>query len=161
MGVWIFPLFLSYLFPSIHAVCNPFLIPISIALQRKQTSYVFWGALLTGVVRDIILASPTLGICTLSSLLGTSVGLKISRTVTLEGWLGLLLLSSILCLCDHLGSAAMAAFSIGNSFLYKAFLSLPVALLFTSALSSLYMATAVLTPKIRLYWLRKAHDTDT
>jgi hypothetical protein len=85
---WILSLLISWGFPSILAVFNPFLAPVSKAIQERRFYTVVWSSYLTGLLRDIILSSPRLGILGLSSLVTSATTYRLSRFLSLEGWQG-------------------------------------------------------------------------
>ena len=85
---WIISLLFAWSFPSILAVFNPFLAPISQAIQRRKLYTVLWTSYLTGLLRDIILSSPRLGVLGLSSLVTSAITYRLSRFVSVEGWQG-------------------------------------------------------------------------
>lgn len=85
---WFFSFLLTCLYPSTLALFNPFLAPISKTIQGRRLYTTLWASYLTGLLRDIILSSPRLGILGLSSLLAGAVVYRLSRLLALEGWGG-------------------------------------------------------------------------
>ena len=85
---WLLSLLLVWTSPSLLAVFNPFLAPISQAIQRRTLYRALWGAYLTGLLRDIILSSPRLGLLGLSSLVTSAMTYRLACLLSLEGWQG-------------------------------------------------------------------------
>lgn len=85
---WFCSFLLIWLFPSTVALFNPFLAPISRAIQERKLTPVLWSSYLTGLLRDIILSSPRLGLLGFSSLVTSALVYRLSRLLALEGWQG-------------------------------------------------------------------------
>ena len=85
---WISALFLTLWYPSTFSVFNPFLAPISVAVQKRKLSSALYASYSTGILRDIILSSPRLGLLGFSSLIATALTYRLSSLFSLEGWQG-------------------------------------------------------------------------
>ena len=85
---WFFSLFLIWWRPSALALFNPFLAIISKAIQERKLYTTLWASYLTGLLRDIILSSPRLGILGFSSLVTGALVYRLARLCSLEGWQG-------------------------------------------------------------------------
>lgn len=85
---WIISFLIVWSCPSIVAAFNPFLAPISQAIRQRKLTSALWGSYLAGVLRDILLSSPRLGLLGLSSLLTTAIIYRLSRLLSVEGWQG-------------------------------------------------------------------------
>jgi hypothetical protein len=65
-----------------------------------------------------------------------------------------------MCICDHVGSSAIAALYLGIHCAYTGLVSLPVTVACTLLCSFILMAIAHIHPKIHtLLW--RSHGTDT
>lgn len=84
MIAWIFSISLVILFPRVISYCNPFLLPIGMALLRRNCGKALWGAFLTGLFRDIVLASPRLGAFGFSSLCSVALLMRLSSLFPIE-----------------------------------------------------------------------------
>lgn len=85
---WMLSLLCIWVFPSATAHFNPFLAQIAQAIQRRNVPTVLWMAYLSGLLRDILLSSPRLGLLGISSLLTSGITYRLSHFVSVEGWQG-------------------------------------------------------------------------
>lgn len=143
---WIFSFLLIWSHPSILAVFNPFLAPISSCIQQRRLISSLWSSYVTGLLRDIILSSPRLGLLGFSSLLTTAIVYRLSRLFSLEGWqgsfvvamlaIGEFFVSSFLCyFCGHVDdSSFLSVWSWKSFFLFVVF----------SCLWTLFIGTATI-----------------
>jgi len=88
--------------PTICALSNPFYAFISQKLCQKKLLPALWIALLSGLFRDILLASPKMGTLALSSLISCRLCFEYTRFITIEGLKGWIQLTTILMLFDTL-----------------------------------------------------------
>lgn len=83
---WISSMVLILWYPSIFSVFNPFLAPISLAIQKRKISSALCASYSIGILKDIVLSSPCLGLLGLSSLIATALTYRLSSLFSFEGW---------------------------------------------------------------------------
>ena len=81
---WILCISLVLFFPSIFWYANPFLVLIGRAIQQRAARTALFAACLTGLCRDIVLSTPHLGICGLSSLCSAALLIRLSSLFPIE-----------------------------------------------------------------------------
>jgi hypothetical protein len=143
---WLACLLLSWSYPSVLALFNPFLAPIAKAIQERRLYTALWTSYLTGLLRDIILTSPRLGLLGLSSLLAVAITYRLSRLSSVEGWQGTAVVSVVAAVEFFLDTffCSMAGQFEGTSFSsvwsWKSFfLFIVVSFLWACALGCLYV----------------------
>jgi len=97
-----FIFFTSIWFPAVCTIANPFLALISRMLCHKRLGPALWIACMSGAFRDVLLASPKVGILALSSLVSCRIAFAYVSLVTIEGIKGWLQVTAILALLDSL-----------------------------------------------------------
>ena len=120
MGGWVFSCLLVWFFPSVLAICNPFLAPVSQAIKSHRPYVMYLGAYFSGLFRDIVLSSPRLGLLALSSLLVCVAVYRLSRLFSFEGWQGFFVVAllagmqflSDVLLCSFFGRPEPAPFFV-------------------------------------------------
>jgi hypothetical protein len=94
---WLLSLLIIWWHPAVLAIFNPFLAPISKAIQGRRLYSVVWTSYLTGLLRDIVLSSPRLGMLGLSSLLTSALTYRFSLFFSVEGWQGSVVVAMLAC----------------------------------------------------------------
>jgi hypothetical protein len=152
---WIFSLLLLYLLPTLFCLFNPFFLPVASYVIERKSFVALFSAYISGLGRDIFLATPRFGMLGASSLFSTLVVLSVCFYFSLEGFLGLLCLTTLLTLCDLFFSAILGTIFCGHVFFsWKAAF---FALIFSSLWASLVRGIPVLF----LFLRRRRRDTNS
>jgi len=93
--------------PAICSLSNPFYAFISQRLCQKKLLPALWIALLSGLFRDVLLASPKIGTLALSSLISCRLAFEYTRFITVEGLTGWIQVTAILALLDSIISVLL------------------------------------------------------
>jgi hypothetical protein len=96
----LFSLLLVWLFPYVFCLFNPFYLPISSLLTKRKIVEGCLFAYITGLSRDIFLATPVFGVFGLSACIATACTAIILLNVSLDGFLGSIVISFFLVFFD-------------------------------------------------------------
>ncbi len=97
----------SFGFPTLCSLSNPFYAFISQKVCQQKLLPALWIALLSGLFRDVLLASPKIGTLALSSLISCRLVFKYTRFITVEGLTGWIQVTAILALLDSVISVLL------------------------------------------------------
>lgn len=100
MRFWVSSIAVTFLWPSCHALGNPFIAPVTAMISERRTLFAMWIALVSGLFRDVILSSPRFGLLGLSSLIGATIVNHLFRYVSFEGTPGRVFLAFLMSIFE-------------------------------------------------------------
>jgi hypothetical protein len=154
---WILSLLVVWFFPVLFSLFNPFFVPISSYLLARRAFLAIIASYITGLLRDIFLATPRFGMLGASSLFSSLIALGVCFYFPLEGFWGACIIVSVLTLADALFSAGLGAFLCDHA--YFSWKTLFIALFFSSAWTLLAKGIPLL---LNFLSLRRQHrDTNS
>lgn len=113
---WILSFSLLWVFPSLLAFFNPFFLPVSNFILERKSLPALLTAYITGLLRDLFLATPRFGMLGSSSLFSTLIALSVCFYFSFEGFLGTCFVMLLLTLCDLFISIGFGFYFYGHLF---------------------------------------------